>query len=111
MSCNMDLQIQFRQLSFTHWGQHGDQHHAVTLTMSPITWFSLFSLRLTPRIPNTTKTMAPVSTRGRTAGRPQAPPLHGLKPDVFDAFVLAADEESLKIEQKENLSTVFVYSV
>lgn len=62
-------------------------------------------------IPNTRKTMAPVSTRGRTAGRPHTPPLHGLKPDVLDAFVLAAAEGSLKIEQEESLSAASVYKV
>lgn len=81
----------------------------MNLTISPITWLSLCSVRLTPRIPNTTKTMAPVSTRGRTAGWPHTPPVHGLKPDVLDDFVAAADEGSLKIEQEENLSTVFVF--
>lgn len=72
----------------------------MTLTISPITWLSLCSVRLTPKIPNTTKTMAPVSTRGRTAGRPHTPPLHGLKPNVLDDFTLAAEEGSLKIEAR-----------
>lgn len=82
----------------------------VTLTISPITWLSLRSVRLTPRIPNTRKTMAPVSTRGRTAGWPHAPPLHGLKPNVLDGFALAADEGSLKIEAEKTLSTAFIYT-
>lgn len=67
----------------------------VNLTRSPITWLSLCSVRLIPKIPNTTKTIAPVSTRGRTAGRPHAPPLHGLKPNVLDGLTLAGDEGSL----------------
>lgn len=54
--------------------------------------------------------MAPVSTRGRTAGWPHTPPLHGLKPNVLDGFVLAADEGSLKIEAKKTLSTTFIYT-
>lgn len=81
------------------------------LTISPITWLSLRSVRLTPRMPNTTKTIAPVSTRGRTAGWPHAPPLHGLKPSVLDGLVLAADEGSVKIGSKENLLTAFIYTV
>lgn len=84
---------------------------AVALTISPITWLSLCPVRLTPRIPNTTKTMAPVSTRGRTAGRPHTPPLHGLKPKVLDALVLAADEEPLKTEPERNPSSAFIYTV
>lgn len=54
--------------------------------------------------------MAPVSTRGRTAGWPHTPLLHGLKPNVLDGFVLAADEGSLKIEAKKTLSTTFIYT-
>lgn len=81
------------------------------LTISPITWLSLRSVRFTPRMPNTTKTIAPVSTRGRTAGWPHAPPLHGLKPSVLDGLVLAADEGSVKIVSKKNLLTAFIYTV
>lgn len=77
-----------------------------------MTWLSLCSVRLTPRMPNTTKTIAPVSTRGRTAGWPHAPPLHGLKPDVLDDFALAAEEGSVKIEPEENLSAgIYLYCV
>lgn len=54
-------------------------------------------------MPNTTKTIAPVSTRGRTAGWPHAPPLHGLKPSVLDVFFFAADEGSLEIEAEKYL--------
>lgn len=66
---------------------------------------------MTPKIPNTTKTIAPVSTRGRTAGWPHTPPLHGLKPKVLDDFPLAAEEESLKIEAEKNLTAKFIYTV
>jgi len=31
--------------------------------------------------------MAPVSTRGRTAGFPHSPPLQGLKPEVLEIFI------------------------
>lgn len=79
------------------------QDTGAILTISPITWLSLRSVRFTPKMPNTTKTIAPVSTRGRTAGWPHAPPLHGLKPNVLDGLVLAADEGSLKIESETNL--------
>lgn len=81
-------------LYFRWWLRYTDT--GVTLTISPMTWLSLFPVRLTPKMPKTTKTIAPVSTRGRTAGWPHAPPPHGLKPNVLDAFVLAAEEGSLK---------------
>lgn len=85
------------------------------LTISPMTWLSLRSVRFTPRMPKTTKTMAPVSTRGRTAGRPHTPPLQGLKPNVLDGLVLAADEGSVKIESKKrgrekNHFKAFIYT-
>lgn len=79
------------------------------LTISPMTWLSLRSVRFTPRMPNTTKTMAPVSTRGRTAGRPHTPPLQGLKPNVLDGLALAADEGSVKIESKNHFKA-FLYT-
>ena len=96
---------------FTNMALHYFCWRIMALTISPITWLSLRSVRLTPRIPNTTKTMAPVSTRGRTAGRPHTPPLHGLKPNVLDGFTLAADEGPLEIEPERNLTRVFIYSV
>lgn len=71
------------------------------LTISPITWLSLCSVLLTPSIPNTTKTMAPVSTKGRTAGWAHAPPLHGLKPDVFDVLFAVEGGGSSEIEQED----------
>lgn len=58
--------------------------------MSPVTWLSGRFVRLTPLIPNTTNTMAPVSTSGRTAGFPQPVFMHGLNPDVADSFALGA---------------------
>lgn len=58
--------------------------------------------------------MAPVSTRGRTAGRPHTPPLQGLKPNVLDGLALAADEGSVKIESKKwgekNHFKAFIYT-
>lgn len=41
-----------------------------------------------PMIPNTTKTMAPVSTSGRTAGFPQPVFTQGLKPKVAEMRAL-----------------------
>lgn len=86
------------------------------LTISPMTWLSLRSVRFTPRMPKTTKTMAPVSTRGRTAGRPHTPPLQGLKPNVLDGLALAADEGSVKIEskkggEKKSLQGIYLHRV
>lgn len=68
----------------------------VALTISPITWLSLCSVRFNPKIPNTTKTIAPVLTRGRTAGRLHLPPLQGLKPNVLDTLRLEAEETSVE---------------
>lgn len=58
--------------------------------MSPMTWLSGRLVRLTPLIPNTTNTMAPVSTSGRTAGFPQPVFMQGLNPEVADSFALGA---------------------
>lgn len=58
--------------------------------MSPMTWLSGRRVRLTPLIPNTTNTMAPVSTSGRTAGFPQPVFMQGLNPEVADSFALGA---------------------
>lgn len=94
------------------WVQAG----GLGLTISPMTWLSLRSVRFTPRMPKTTKTMAPVSTRGRTAGRPHTPPLQGLKPNVLDGLALAADEGSVKIEskkggEKKSLQGIYLHRV
>lgn len=64
--------------------------------MSPMTWLSICRVRLTPRIPKTTNTMAPVSTRGRTAGFPQLAFPQGLKPEVADSRALG------KLQGKEH---------
>lgn len=57
-------------------------------TGSPITWLSICWVRLIPMMPNTTKTMAPVSTSGRTAGFPQPVFTQGLKPKVAEMRAL-----------------------
>lgn len=94
------------EIMYTNQGQGRIQNEK--LTISPITWLSLCSVRLTPSIPNTTKTMAPVSTKGRTAGWPHVPPLHGLKPDVLDVLFTVGGGGSSEIEQEEKLFTAFV---
>lgn len=62
-------------------------------TGSPITWLSICWVRLMPMMPKTTKTMAPVSTRGRTAGFPQPVFTQGLKPKVAEIRALGTAEE------------------
>lgn len=57
-------------------------------TGSPITWLSICWVRLMPTMPKTTKTMAPVSTSGRTAGFPQPVFTQGLKPKVAEMRAL-----------------------
>lgn len=63
-------------------------------TGSPITWLSICCVRLMPMIPKTTKTMAPVSTSGRTAGFPQPVFTQGLKPKVAEMWALGTAGES-----------------
>lgn len=72
--------------SFTHQPQACQD----LCTMSPMTWLSERPVRLIPRIPKTTNTMAPVSTSGRTAGFPQPVFMQGLNPEVADSFALGA---------------------
>lgn len=57
-------------------------------TGSPMTWLSTCRVRLMPTMPKTTKTMAPVSTSGRTAGFPQPVFTQGLKPKVAERRAL-----------------------
>lgn len=57
-------------------------------TGSPMTWLSTCRVRLMPTMPKTTKTMAPVSTSGRTAGFPQPAFTQGLKPKVAERRAL-----------------------
>lgn len=57
-------------------------------TGSPMTWLSTCRVRLMPIMPKTTKTMAPVSTSGRTAGFPQPVFTQGLKPKVAERRAL-----------------------
>lgn len=61
-------------------------------TGSPMTWLSTCCVRLMPIIPKTTKTMAPVSTSGRTAGFPQPVFTQGLKPKVAERWALGTAE-------------------
>lgn len=63
-------------------------------TGSPMTWLSTCRVRLMPMMPKTTKTMAPVSTSGRTAGFPQPVFTQGLKPKVAERRALGAAGES-----------------
>lgn len=63
-----------------------------TRTGSPMTWLSTCRVRLMPTMPKTTKTMAPVSTSGRTAGFPQPVFTQGLKPKVAEGRALGAVE-------------------
>lgn len=63
-------------------------------TGSPMTWLSTCRVRLMPTMPKTTKTMAPVSTSGRTAGFPQPVFTQGLKPKVADRRALGPAGES-----------------
>lgn len=53
-----------------------------------MTWLSTCRVRLMPTMPKTTKTMAPVSTSGRTAGFPQPVFTQGLKPKVAERRAL-----------------------
>lgn len=70
--------------------------------MSPMTWLSERPVRLIPRIPKTTNTMAPVSTSGRTAGFPQPVFMQGLNPEVADSFALGtANTEERMITSEE----------
>ena len=69
----------------------GDLWHLLQVgprTGSPMTWLSTCRVRLMPTMPKTTKTMAPVSTSGRTAGFPQPVFTQGLKPKVAERRAL-----------------------
>lgn len=57
-----------------------------------MTWLSTCRVRLMPIMPKTTKTMAPVSTSGRTAGFPQPVFTQGLKPKVAERRALGTAE-------------------
>lgn len=59
-----------------------------------MTWLSTCRVRLMPTMPKTTKTMAPVSTSGRTAGFPQPVFTQGLKPKVAERRALGPAGES-----------------
>lgn len=59
-----------------------------------MTWLCTCRVRLMPTMPKTTKTMAPVSTSGRTAGFPQPVFTQGLKPKVADRRALGPAGES-----------------
>ena len=68
-------------------------------TGSPMTWLSTCRVRLMPMMPKTTKTMAPVSTSGRTAGFPQPVFMQGLKPKVAERRALGAAEGGTAIQK------------
>lgn len=72
-----------------------------TRTGSLMTWLSICRVRLMPIMPKTTKTMAPVSTSGRTAGFPQPVFTQGLKPKVADRRDLGTAEGVTSVGEGE----------
>lgn len=64
-----------------------------------MTWLSTCRVRLMPMMPKTTKTMAPVSTSGRTAGFPQPVFTQGLKPKVAERRALGTAEGVTTVQE------------
>lgn len=90
LGCGYELNTIQRACPSLASPQHASPGCQSRCTMSPRTWLSGRRVRFTPLIPNTTNTMAPVSTSGLTAGFPQPVFMQGLNPDVADSFALGA---------------------